>query len=1101
MDTNVSEDTSQVPTPVKENDSVDAQPILSQDSAEHAEQAPSPITRPKIYTTAQILTLSKSPLVCLPIGMPELKDWFGSENEQNLNRKDSEPSTPNSGRERRFRRDAEDNDLPPRPTFRSAASQPSQMGNFKHQSLRSSDRDIDREGERLRNLSDKFDRDRLSISGLRNKERDVAPHFAPGSSRGTAQAGTIASRRAEAREGAKKKVGEASEDWRRGGDLRRSDRTDERDSRARDSSRGRRDPSPSRREERGDTRRERERDKEEYRREREELRKERERDRENAGDQEDSKRWREDGKRDERMAARRDRGRDKPPHENSWENGDRRWATASDDKDRAKKGGARDKKTITTDDAGKDREDRRSEREKEKEPAWMDTYIPPSSGGGILGGKGSDGELDGIQAWKKNMKEKEQKAQKASKPISAAQESSEPLEQAQAPEEPMDEIQRFKQMMELAQKKQKGPQVEPAVGNTSTVAPTQSSAADPNPSGNRKPQDNGATSKEAGHPIDPAHSLLSLLTSSDASSHTATSQPTPTSTISTNSNSKPPLKLTDPSIVAFERPSNNPSPPSSLPINTPQGSRLLALGTRAPTNPSPTSPSSIPNGSALQSAQTVPKPTLTASQADTAQSLPKAPSRSSNSFSPFEEREQAEALRRASAERTVLAAESNWQDPSAVELPGGSHSGGRGSRFAKFFDAKGKESTVQPPVQKASNPVGFSSSSPVPSQRPDVGYNNVSSPNGEHRTVEDLFAKLGMSGQLQPQTQRTTPNHTSGNASFGQQVQNNLQQQLQQQQHQHSQQQHLLQSQHLHLPGNPRMESFAESRNFTPDGLVPGLRSVPPPRSRDTGAMYQDSVDEALLLNAQQRLAAQQQQRGLEQLYPNAVAGGYGQQGNRNVGLSLQQQQFRGGPSPTLPNQHVPVQQQRLPPGLANLGGRPPHDPTQLLGLQGALSSQLHSGLHMSPPQQHGFNNYHPQGSNVGFGGPQPQLRGPPPGNSLGLPAHHQLGGLGVPGGLDLRNANHQQQAQLLAMSGLNGGGLRGVSNNGYSPVSSAQLQNPLLAQLRQQQQQQPPQLPPHMMPHMMPPHQHLHQQQAPMTGNQSAQDLMALLMGGGHRE
>jgi hypothetical protein len=115
------------------------------------------------------------------------------------------------------------------------------MGNFKHQSLRDRDRDgdkdrerdiRDKEGqERLRNvgldqsffyyhnhsnvqLSDKYDRDRLAAPGLR-KERDIAPHLAVDSIRGSTSL-TAAARRAEARDGSKKKVGEVSEDWRRG---------------------------------------------------------------------------------------------------------------------------------------------------------------------------------------------------------------------------------------------------------------------------------------------------------------------------------------------------------------------------------------------------------------------------------------------------------------------------------------------------------------------------------------------------------------------------------------------------------------------------------------------------------------------------------------------------------------------------------------------------------------------------------------------------------------------------------------------------------------------------------------------------------------------
>ena len=49
-------------------------------------------------------------------------------------------------------------DTSSRPTFRSTL-QPSQMGNFKHQSLR--DRDRDREGEKDRDIRDKEGHERL----------------------------------------------------------------------------------------------------------------------------------------------------------------------------------------------------------------------------------------------------------------------------------------------------------------------------------------------------------------------------------------------------------------------------------------------------------------------------------------------------------------------------------------------------------------------------------------------------------------------------------------------------------------------------------------------------------------------------------------------------------------------------------------------------------------------------------------------------------------------------------------------------------------------------------------------------------------------------
>jgi len=70
-------------------------------------------------------------------------------------------------------------------------------------------------------LSDKYDRDRLALpmTNSRGKERDTAPHLvATASNRATTQpqSSNSASRRAEIREAAKKKIGEASEDWRKG---------------------------------------------------------------------------------------------------------------------------------------------------------------------------------------------------------------------------------------------------------------------------------------------------------------------------------------------------------------------------------------------------------------------------------------------------------------------------------------------------------------------------------------------------------------------------------------------------------------------------------------------------------------------------------------------------------------------------------------------------------------------------------------------------------------------------------------------------------------------------------------------------------------------
>ena len=73
----------------------------------------------------------------------------------------------------------------------------------------------------------------------------------------------------------------------------------------------------------------------------------------------------------------------------------------------------------------------------------METYVPDASGG-ILGGRTADGEMDSIQAWKKGMKEKEEKDKAA-----AAKDLPSGSQQdiAGHTEPQMDEIQLFKMMI------------------------------------------------------------------------------------------------------------------------------------------------------------------------------------------------------------------------------------------------------------------------------------------------------------------------------------------------------------------------------------------------------------------------------------------------------------------------------------------------------------------------------------------------------------------------------------------------------------------------------------------------------------------------------
>lgn len=287
-----------------------------------------------------------------------------------------------------------------------------------------------------------------------------------------------------------------------------------------------------------------------------------------------------------------------------------------------------------------------------------------------------------------------------------------------------------------------------------------------------------------------------------------------------------------------------------------------------------------------------------------------------------------------------------------------------------------------------------------------------------------------------------------------------------------------------------------DDRNFVPDGMVPGLRQTAPSRSREHNSMYVDPLDDPMQFNPH-RLPPQQ--RGLDpSMFPGATPSMFAQGGiGRNAGLPIQQQHhFRGGPSP---NSMQGPAQQRLPPGLANLGARPPHEPSQFIG--SSMGMQQAGGIHgpmlsNGPSPQPPFNNFAANGGlggnlGGGFVGNPPQMRGPghqmP--NSLG---HNQMTHLG---NMDMRVPSNQ--AQLLNLGGgPNIGGLRGAGGFGLQQGPPGQMQAPLMA-LRQQQQQQ--HLPPHMMAHQthhLPPHM---QQQGLPGGN--TQELMALLMGGSHRD
>ncbi|TFK30603.1 hypothetical protein FA15DRAFT_662601 [Coprinopsis marcescibilis] len=1015
-------------------------------------------TTSRIYTRAQLLSLHDSPLVKPPADMPDLKTWFGVENEQSLSKKDPDASTPSGTRDRRFRRDYEDGETPARTSFRTTVTQPSQMGNFKHQSLRERDKERDRDGdkdrerdtrdkegqERLRNLSDKYDRDRMGIAstGSRNKDRDGA-HPSSTAGRSAQTAGTAASsRRNEPRDGAKRKAAESGDDWRRGGnDTSRSTRDersepsrrdrDERESgrsRPRDTSRSR--PEPTRRD-REDARA---RDKDDSRRDRDK------------DDDEDARHWRDDGKRDERMTARRARERQAG---DSWEPSnerDRRWA-AEDRDGRYKRPNGRERRPGQ--DETKERDERR-EREKEKEPAWMDTYVPSEPLPGILGGKTTEGELDSIQVWKKGMKDKEnQEKDKDKGADSEVEDRKSEVQSASINSTQLDEIQMFRLMMQ----KEKDKRETDIVQDTSHT-----------PSHTTIHPDSSLPSTAVAE-----HAQVVLPTAaSGASAHQEQDKGAMgpdvhmSQTVHANHVSQPysqdnRLLQTAPHLPSTTANGNAPSEH----FVPPAGSRLLALG-RGP-KPSPQTQNPTLQAPAPKDANVFSVAGPTRNQ----------PSRGGGvGFSPFEEAAAAAAAAAQlqvshgslhhpeSQQRLQLDRPSNSQytsvtpDSALAELNSNGYNATKGSRFAKFFDGKTRDG---PSSAKSHSPVGFASSSPIPGPRLDQGsYGPPPSNQEERRTVDELFAMLsnsqnpnigvGLTG-LQP-----GPGGFNGHPN-------------------------LQTIQHPHHQNVNRVESLYDSRlddrSFIPNDMVPGLRTFPPPRVREP------YPDEDAILHLQRLSQQHQQQQQLHHRNDPSFSGPlnplFNQQPHRS--MPVQQPQFRSNVVPPGPHQLLQQNPQRFPPGLANLGNRPPHsDPSQFIGLPGVNQLPGLSNNNQVPQQYNNFNN-----NNIQYNAAQFRAGLPP----INL---HQ-GGSHLPLNIaqnDPRLTNQHFNPGVVGGIGL--GGQR-IPNNG---IGVQQRPGPHLqgAQLGLRPQQS--QVPHHLLPHMHPsnvPTQH--------SNNQPAQDLMALLMGG----
>ncbi|KAG6850829.1 hypothetical protein H0H93_008132 [Arthromyces matolae] len=956
-------------------------------------------------------------------------------------------------------------DVNSRPSFRPTLSQPSQMGNFKHQSLRAGERerekDRDRDGdkdrerdfrekdghERLRHLSEKYDRERLLPLGTRAKERDAAPHLNSVATGRTGQSQLIpGSRRGDTRDAIKKRAGEASEDWRKDTRASRDDRPDNgrRDERARsrvrDSSRSRKDASPSR--------------------------KDREREPDN---DDDPRRWRDDGKRDERMAARRaekqsERFRDR---DSLLDPADRRWVAAEERESRNKRTNGRDRKLATFTDEGKDRDERRDkEREKEKEPAWMDTYIPSSSSG-ILGAKAVDGELDGIQAWKREKKEKEMKEQ-ADISKGGANGTQETPNKLDADVPALDEIQIFRLLMKREEEKKKVDTLDdahptPQDSSSFNLGLSSSATAAPNPLGTSLTPSRQPSSTPEPSSTSTAPTLISLLGVQNAPSigteitKNSVQPPNVTESVSAV---KPTMQFPDASRDVVSQ------------FNPPPGSRLLAFGRSAPR--SQNTPSNLTSNGVTSKS---PNPSQ---QSEILLSIPHKVDNPRPGFSSLEEQDRpldpedhnklvvpTDTNRHLAIERHTFTPPTEHPQNLDTNSPDSNngYSTNKGSRFAKFFEVKGRDAA--PIISKS--PVGLVSSSPGPvNTRQEHGLNTNYSNGPDTRAMDEIYAMLSSSAQSS-RGAPFFPGPQPNDGLFGP-PQNNL---------------HLLQQQPpMHTNRvEPLYESRLDDRNFVPDGMVPGLRTAPPTRNRENPAIFPDNMED-MAFNVQQRLQPQPQpqQRNFEQVYPSGPQSMYGQQGNRTAGMPLQTNHYRGGPSPLALQQNL----QRLPPGLANLGGRPPHEPSQVIGMPGIPNPALHNTLPLNGShQQHPFNGF-PAAGNLGYGG-GPPIRGPHQMHSQGV--HMSIGG--HPNAIDPRNP---AQNPLLGLGGPGVGGLRNAGPFLGQQAPGGQLP-PMLA-MRQQQQQQ--QLPPHLLNHIPPPH--LQQHHVP-TSSQPAHDLMSLLMGGAPRE
>lgn len=242
----------------------------------------------------------------------------------------------------------------------------------------------------------------------------------------------------------------------------------------------------------------------------------RDRESERDRDRDDDRHWRDDGRRDERISGRRgedrgdrddrdresarsrerrgDRERDEPERETRRGNREDRDKERDDEFEtkptrRGGRGGESRRTAAPTEEEKTDKDRRDRDRQKEQ-PAWMETYVPDAAAGAGILGAAKEGSLDGLQAWKKEMKEKADKDKAAADgpavPLAAAPLTKAPASGRGAHEDGLDEIAKFKLMMKRAQQTPPAPEAVPAVPAVADAVPAPAA-------GKHQPQENGVS--------------------------------------------------------------------------------------------------------------------------------------------------------------------------------------------------------------------------------------------------------------------------------------------------------------------------------------------------------------------------------------------------------------------------------------------------------------------------------------------------------------------------------------------------------------------------------------------------------------------------------